>query len=322
MEFVHVVVLGVLVSFTLGFCTRLASALAWLAALSYINRPYVGIYGVDAVMIASLFYLMIGPSGAALSLDRLFARWWARRRARAAGQPVQAPSAPPPLASANFALRLLQIHLCVMYLFAGLAKMQGGSWWNGTAIWVPMADAELAPLHYPFALDALRYLAQHRLLLELVTAGGTLATLVIEISYAFLIWNRRLRWPMLIGVLLLHVSIGMCMSFLTFSAAMLAMGVAFIPPESVHGMLRKLRQSLPFARRAADPAAGADKAAINLELQIHEAKVGIALAEEKHADPMTKGQIPPHVPAAPGGGRILPEEARPRAIIKNGNERV
>jgi len=321
MEVVHLAVLVILGLFTLGICTRITAALAWLAAVSYIQRSPAVTYGMDTLMIATLFYLMIGPSGAALSLDRLLARYRARRRARALGRPLLAQAAPP-LASANFTLRLVQIHLCIIYLFSGLSKMQGGMWWNGTAAWVAMANAEIAPLQYRFVVDALRYLTQHRLLWEIVMTGGTLTTLVIEIGFPFLIWNRSMRWPMLAGALFLHMSIGLCMGLLTFAAAILTMAIAFIPPEAVHGTLRKLRQSLPFARRAADPAAGAEKAATNLEPQTHEAKVAIALAEEKHTDSMTNGQIPPHVPAAPGGGRILPEETRPRAIIKNGNERI
>src|SRR5207244_1990257 len=69
------------------------------------------------------------PSGAAFSLDR--------RRARTV--------VPAKSWTANVALRLIQIHLCVIYLCAGLSKLQGNRWWDGTAVWLTMTLHEFAP---------------------------------------------------------------------------------------------------------------------------------------------------------------------------------
>ena len=48
--------------------------------------------------------------------------------------------------SANFALRLLQIHVCIIYAAAGLSKLPGAKWWDGTAIWYTIANFEFAPM--------------------------------------------------------------------------------------------------------------------------------------------------------------------------------
>ena len=67
---------------------------------------------------------------------------------------------PSPTVSANLSLRLIQLHLVVIYGMAGLGKLQGPSWWNGMAIWGTMtagefvvfdftADGPLAAAHQP-----------------------------------------------------------------------------------------------------------------------------------------------------------------------------
>ncbi len=66
--------------FMIGFCTRVTSALTWMASLWYIHRSPVVLFGVDTMQMIMLLYLMIGPSGAALSVDRLIARWWSRNK--------------------------------------------------------------------------------------------------------------------------------------------------------------------------------------------------------------------------------------------------
>jgi hypothetical protein len=111
--------------FTIGFATRLTSVLTWVGVLSYIHRMPIFLYGVDSIMNVLVIYLMIGPSGATFSVDRLLEKWWAKKK----GKPV-----PPvrPMVSANFALRLMQIQFCIIYMASGTSKLQGAAWWNGT----------------------------------------------------------------------------------------------------------------------------------------------------------------------------------------------
>jgi hypothetical protein len=71
--------------FVICFATRITSALTWFAALSYINRCPVIVFGVDTMMNILLVYLMLSPCGAALSVDRLLARWWSKARPRVVG---------------------------------------------------------------------------------------------------------------------------------------------------------------------------------------------------------------------------------------------
>src|SRR5207245_3447491 len=146
MMIVHTGVLVVMFLFTIGFCTRVTSILSWLGGLSYIQRSPVSVFGMDAMMSILLFYLMIAPSGAALSVDRLIGRFWATWRALRKNMPAPMNLQPPPRVSANLALRLLQVHFCFIYLASGLSKLLGHAWWNGTAVWGTMAVYEYSPM--------------------------------------------------------------------------------------------------------------------------------------------------------------------------------
>jgi hypothetical protein len=240
MAVVHGLFLLVMLLFTVGFCTRVTSVLTWMAALSYIQRAPTTLFGLDTMMIIVLLYLMIAPSGAALSVDRLIGRWWAQRQAQRQHRPEPAWEPPAPSVTANFALRLLQIHFCIIYLASGTSKLQGPAWWNGTAMWGTMANYEFAPLNWARYEDFLVFLCHHRPLWELVTSGGVIFTLVLEIGFPFLVWPRATRWLMIIGAVMLHVGISMTMGLTTFSLMMLTMLLAFVPTAAVKQLLAAL----------------------------------------------------------------------------------
>src|SRR5436190_6178685 len=241
MMVVHCSFLVVFFLFTIGFCTRVTSVLAWLAAVSYIQRSPTSIFGMDTMMNILLIYLMIGPSGAALSVDRLISRWWVVRRAKLSHLPIPAPSRPAPRVSANLAVRLLQIHFCMIYLASGLSKLQGNAWWNGTAVWGTMAVYEYCPMQMVTYDALLRFLCAHRWLWEIAMTSGVAFTLFTEIGFPFLVWNRKTRWWMIAVAVLLHIGIAMFMGLRTFSLLMLTMLCAFIPEETVESLRNRLQ---------------------------------------------------------------------------------
>lgn len=249
----HVFICVVIFLFTIGCCTRVTSVLTWLAALSYIQRSPVTLFGGDTMMNLLLIYLMIAPSGATLSVDRLLARWWTVRRARRAGRPVPDWEAPPPCISATFALRLIQVNLCIIYFVSGTSKLLGGNWWNGTSVYYTMANYEFAPLRNTFYLNFLRGLCQTRTVWELVMAGGSYATLAMEIGFPFLVWNRRLRPLLLASALAMHVSIALLMGLVAFSLLMATMVLSFIPSGTLDPLLRWARQRLGLTEAVPQP---------------------------------------------------------------------
>jgi hypothetical protein len=237
---VHVFFLLGMFLFTIGFATRITSVITWVGVISYINREPILVFGMDSIMVVLAFYLMLGPSGSALSVDRLLARWWARRT----GAPLP-PAEPPPSVAANCTLRAMQVHFCFIYLASGLSKLQGAWWWAGTALWGTMANYSFAPMHWPLYLDFLRFLAKRRILWECVMFFGTYYTLALEISLPFLIWRRSLRWLMVICAVLLHTGIGIIMGLTTFSLVMLCLLLSFIPAPVLRRFFSFLGASRP-----------------------------------------------------------------------------
>jgi hypothetical protein len=255
--------------FTIGFCTRITSVLTWMGNLSYIHRSQFQLFGVDTMMTILLLYLMIGPSGAAWSVDRRIARWWSKTRPRIINRwrawwklppldiaPARIPGTPQPLVSANVAIRLLQVHVCIIYLAAGLSKLMGQSWWNGTAVWGTLANYEFAPMQFEIYNKFLRLLGANQLMFMLFLTTAAYFTLTFEIGYAFLVWRRSTRWVMLGMAITLHGFIGLFMGLKTFSLMMLVMNMAFLKTEEATWAIGlfypKLRRRTSAVRGAAE----------------------------------------------------------------------
>ena len=241
MNVIHWVFVSFSFLFMIGCGTRITGVLTWFAFLSYTQRAIASIFGADTMMAVLLLYLIIGPSGAALSFDRWFGCW----RAKRAGLP------PPPLqpmVSSTLAIRLIQVHACIIYLAAGISKLQGFSWWTGQAPWGSIANFEYAPIDYPFYITFLRGLAKTRWLYELVMTVSGLGTLAFKIGYAFLIWRPGFRTVWLWLAVFFHLGIGLFMGLRTFSLLMLAFNLAFVSPDTVRRPWRRYGGHCPGRR--------------------------------------------------------------------------
>jgi uncharacterized membrane protein YphA (DoxX/SURF4 family) len=208
----YVVMMTILVFFTIGLWTRVTAILALVVVISFANRVPEALFGLDKLNLVLTLYLAIGPSGSALSLDR----WLARRRR------LGTPPAPPPSVGANFALRLIQVHMCIIYLYAGLSKLQGGTWWTGQAMWLAFGNLE-------YQSADMTWLAWHPHVVEFLTHF----TIVWEISFAVFIWIPVFR-PLVLALSVVgHLGIGACLGLWTFSLIMLVGCASFLPPDGV-----------------------------------------------------------------------------------------
>jgi len=227
----HIAALIVLAMLMVGLFTRVTSVLALIVALSYCHRLTGTLFGLDQINAFIAMYLVVGPAGAVWSVDR----WLAARQANL--------DPPAPAVTANIAIRLLQLHMCVIYLFGGISKMRGDEWWDGTALWYGIANLEYQSLdltwtvHMPWLLALLAHI-----------------TVFWEAFYCFLIWPRVTRPICLALAVAVHLGIGMCLGMWTFGLAMLIGNLAFVSPEvirSVVAWLASPMQRLVFRR---DPA--------------------------------------------------------------------
>jgi uncharacterized membrane protein YphA (DoxX/SURF4 family) len=218
----HLALVVAAVMLVIGWRTRLAGAVAVVTMLAFSRRnPWVFNSG-DLLLRHLAFYAMLAPGGAALSVTA-----WRRH-----GTPWVFPLRP------AWPRRLLQVQLSAIYLATVVAK-SGPTWHDGTAVGYALQIEDLVRFATP------RFLLDNLLLVNLMTFG----TLAAELCLAVLIWNRRLRpWVLAVGVGL-HLSIDLTLMVGFFSYAMIAMYVAFIDPDAVERVLRRLR-----ARWRASPA--------------------------------------------------------------------
>jgi hypothetical protein len=211
----------------LGYHSRLAAVLVFIGVMSFERRnPYVFNTG-DWLLRLMAFYLMLAPSGAALSLDR-----WRANRSRLWEFPLRSP----------WALRLMQIQLSVVYIAAVWDKLQGTTWNNGTATSYVFRISDVGRFPVPGFIT-------HSVFLSNLMTFGTLA---IELSVGVLVWNRRLRpWVLLAGGLL-HLGIEYSIRVGFFSLAMLTLYLSFLNPGWAEAKLLRLREWIE-SRAAARP---------------------------------------------------------------------
>ena len=202
--------LGALIVFallTVGLYSRTMACLSLLITLSYIHRLTGSLYGLDQCNAMLALYLAVGPCGEAYSLDR----WLVARR-----EGLRLPAAAPRI-NTNIAIRLAQLHLCVIYLFAGMAKLQGAAWWDGTAMWGAVAIQEYQSFD-------MTWLAHHPVFVAIAT-------------HTVLFWPRFTRPVVLLLAGPLHLGIVLFLGMPTFGLAMLICNLAFVPPEWVRLLL-------------------------------------------------------------------------------------
>ncbi len=234
---VYVATMVVFGLFTIGLWTRVTSVLTWALTLCYLHRSALTVFGQDTMQTILLTYLMIGPCGAAFSVDALRARYRASRslmgspgRSVPWAEAVLAGPRPDPLA--NFAVRLLQIHFCFIYMSSGLSKLKGATWWSHIAGWMTMANPEFGLIRYPAYEWALRQLNDSRLGMAIVCAGITFFTLAVELGFSFLVWTR-LRPVAVIGSMLLHTAIAIMMGLQVFSLYMYTLLMCYFPSKLI-----------------------------------------------------------------------------------------
>ena len=227
--------LTVLAMYVVGLFSRWTAVLAWVIVVSTVRRVPIALFGFDQVISPLMLYLAVtGASGQAVSLDRFLRRWRQSRSAAAArpscrpavgagaspGRRVSPdePGIPAPTISANLSLRLIQLHLVVIYAMAALGKLQGPSWWDGTATWKTMTAGE-------FVVGDFTPMADWPLAINLLTH----ASLALELLYPILIWVAIARPLVLACAVAMHAGIALMSPGLTeFTLAMLTANLAFV----------------------------------------------------------------------------------------------
>lgn len=222
--------------FLLGWRTRAVSVLFAVVVASFHSRAIYMTDGGDNLILLMAVYLVFTACGRRWSLD---ARRAVRRqkdageqagrigrvrvaRLLSAGEPREHLADARRLVTTvlhNCALLVIAVQVCFLYGAAGLYKVQGGMWGNGTA------------LHYVLNLQlfrpwpALSELVDSR---QMLVAVVCYLTVLLQVAFPFVLLGR-LKYPVLVLMLGMHLSIAVLMALPLFSAAMIVADAVFLP---------------------------------------------------------------------------------------------
>ncbi len=214
----HWVTITVTAMFMLGLATRLTIPLALFLQLMYLHRLTGALFGLDQIVTYTTMYLALTPCGSRFSIDAWLRRRFASKIVSSQFLNWLLPDDSPSVA-ANVGTRLLQLHLCVIYLFGGLAKARGETWWDGTAVWYAVSNLEYQSMDMTWMSRS-----------PFLIAALSNATLFWEIFYCALVWPKATR-PFVIGIaFLVHASIAAFLGMITFGSMMIIANGIFLTP--------------------------------------------------------------------------------------------
>ncbi|HEY7000157.1 MAG TPA: HTTM domain-containing protein [Candidatus Udaeobacter sp.] len=181
-----------------GLFSRPAAIVAWFLHLCAAESGGLFAYGADNFMTTGLFYLMLSPLPDRYSIDHCLLKTGLKN---------------PQLL--GFWRRVLQVHMCVVYLIGGLAKSLGSGWWNGSNLWRSLTRP-------PFDLISSDILVRFKYALPILG----ISICLIELGYPFFIWIRKTRLFWLVCILAMHTAIGLAMGMYLFALVMIVLNLA------------------------------------------------------------------------------------------------
>jgi hypothetical protein len=209
----------------LGLFCRPAAIIAWFLHLSAAQSGGLLAYGADNFMTMGLFYLMLSPLPDRYSLDHRLVK--------------TKPEDPQLL---GFWRRVLQVHLCLVYFFGGLAKCLGSGWWDGSNLWRALTRP-------PFDIISPDILIRFKYLLPILG----ISICLIELGYVFFIWMKKTRFVWLVCIVGMHIAIGLTMGMYLFALIMIVLNLAAFGGDPGVLFLWHQRSTLNFKSSSAAP---------------------------------------------------------------------
>ncbi len=219
-----------------GLLARIAVPLAWWFTLMVCHRMTGALFGLDQVIVMLSMYLMFSHCSAVWSIDAILNRK-TKSSPDALSNPAKhapwwLPSAAPTSAN-RVSTRLIQLHLCVIYLFGGLSKMRGEMWFDGSALWFTAVNFEYQSMD-------ITWIGHATWLVALLTG----LTIFWETFYCAIVWPRMTRPIALAMAVFVHGGIAAALGMITFGSIMIIANLAFIPPQLTCSIASRFSQRL------------------------------------------------------------------------------
>ena len=217
--------LVVTIAFTIGYRTRISSILFYVFTWSLFQRNIFLLTGGDNFLYLVAFFLMFADCGAHFSIDAISGRSCNQPRSFVA-------------MVHNYAVLAIIVQLSLVYLTSAFYKIEGPLWQNGTALYYVLRLSE-------FNLSSF---AHHFYDREIVVKLLTWGTVIFEMSWPFLIWNRRTKPFVALGAVLLHSMIGYFMGLVWFSFVFIGAQVIIFKDSELISYAARIREAAGAAR--------------------------------------------------------------------------
>ena len=216
----------------IGYLTPLAAALSIVCACSLQHRSTLLTMGADAVIVLTLWWTLLLPTGRRFSLDALL------RKPRG------------PLGNGttiSVGVFGMKLQLAAIYFF-NAAHKTGATWAEGSAVHYTLWLDRVAT---PFAVWLREVLPASGSQLLTLGVRGTEALLpILILSPIFVRWAERAA---LVGVFGLHIGIALCMNVGLFSASMVVLSLALVSSQDWNLLARRFPRLAAFAAGVAPP---------------------------------------------------------------------
>jgi hypothetical protein len=147
----------------------------------------------------------------------------------------------------NCAMLVIAVEVCFIYATAGWYKIQGSLWQGGSALYYPLH------LDYFDPWPGLSHLlASHPVPVFLITYG----TVMVQVSFPFLVFNRRIKNVLLVLMMIEHAAIAVTLGLPFFSLAMISADAVFLPTGFLQRVGARLSRA-NAASRSGPPTSGA-----------------------------------------------------------------
>ena len=199
------------VSLSLGILTTVSASLTFVLLVSIHNRNPAVLHGGDDVLRVMVFLLIFSSAGADLSVDRF----------ALSGQPFVGEYTSP------WVLRLMQLQVSIIYLRAGLAKLGGAAWLEGSAAYYATQVQEYRRFPLPTVLA-------NAFWIRLASWG----TILIELGLGTVIWVKELRFAILLCGFAFHLVLEYFLNLQLFGWTMMCCLLLFVSPTYLMSLLR------------------------------------------------------------------------------------
>ncbi len=177
----------------IGYCSRAAAIACWILTVITCNSSHLTSYGFDAVLTMMLFYCAIFPVGTVYV-----------RSEQQDLSPIY--------------LKMLQVHVCLIYFVNAVCKINGPAWHDGSGLWDMVHQPQFASLLTPLLIRVLS--------LPHIASVSGMAVIILELLFPFLIWVRPLQRIALLLIIALHLIIAMVMGLWLFALTMILLDIA------------------------------------------------------------------------------------------------